>query len=129
MADFFKSQNASSSDDGNYGDNGHDKPGLTAVECFYNDFASFSESMQERDGCYMRNLVSWHVNKDVHEDVEICASLLLGPWTDSKIKKLFWMVKSGARINWLNSTSGEVSGLFLNDFVLILTLSRWHSKV
>jgi hypothetical protein len=77
----------------------------------------------------MHEFVGWHVSKDVHEDVEIGVSLLLGPWTESKIKKLFWIVKAGARIDWLNSTSGEVSERLLNSFIFTLILYRWHSKV
>jgi hypothetical protein len=82
---------------------------MTAVEYFNNDFAGFSEFMQERDGGYIWESCSWSVNKDVHRDTEIPSSLLLGPWTENNIKLLFWAVKSGARIDWLNSTSGEAS--------------------
>jgi hypothetical protein len=86
---------------------------MTAVEYFNNDFASFSEFMQERDGGYIWESSSWSVNKDVHQDTEIPSSLLLGPWTENNIKLLFWAVKSGARIDWLKSTSGEVSKFLL----------------
>jgi hypothetical protein len=83
---------------------------LNAIEYFNNDFTSFSEFVQERDGSWTWEHCTWHTNKDVADGVEIPTSLLLGPWDEAKIKHLFWLVKSGgATIDWLNSTSGEVA--------------------
>jgi hypothetical protein len=82
---------------------------LSATEYFNKDFASFSAFMQERDGGSIWLSCNWDVNKDVAEGVEIPTSLLLGPWTEDDIRFLFWLVKAGAQIDWLNSTSGEVS--------------------
>jgi len=55
--------------------------------------------------------------------VEIPESLLLGPWSEEQIKLLFWLVKSGVRVDWRDSTSGEVRfptasslALFINCF-------------
>ena len=84
-------------------------PELTAVRYFHDDFAGFSEVMREQDGGWIWESCNWDVNKDIHEDVEIPISLLLGPWTEDMISHLFWLVKSGARIGWLNSTTGEVN--------------------
>jgi hypothetical protein len=82
---------------------------LSATEYFNNDFASFSEFMQERDGGSIWLSCNWGVNKDLAQGVEVPTSLLLGPWTLENIKFLYWLIKAGARIDWLNSTSGEVS--------------------
>jgi hypothetical protein len=82
---------------------------LTAMEYFNNDFAGFSKFTRKRDGGAPWEDCSWNVNTDVADGVEIPNSLLLGPWTDEMIKHLFWIKKSGASIDWLNSTSGEVS--------------------
>lgn len=46
---------------------------------------------------------------DIADGVEIPESLLLGPWSEDMVKHLFWMVKSGARVYFTDSISGEVS--------------------
>jgi hypothetical protein len=81
---------------------------LTATEYFDNDFTSFSEFTQERDRFSIRRHYNWDVNRDLATGVEIPSSLLLGPWTEDSIKLLFWLIKAGARIDWIGSTSGEV---------------------
>ncbi|PMD27778.1 hypothetical protein NA56DRAFT_640553 [Hyaloscypha hepaticicola] len=82
---------------------------LTATEYFDNDFTSFSEFTQERDRFSIRRHYNWDVNRDLAAGVEIPSSLLLGPWTEDSIKLLFWLIKAGARIDWVGSTSGEVA--------------------
>jgi len=82
---------------------------LTSVEYLNNDFAGFSQFLKIRDGGRPFDDCSWAGNTDVADDVEIPNSLLLGPWTDEMIKQLFWLIKSGAEIGWLYSTSGEVA--------------------
>jgi len=59
----------------------------------------------------MLKCTSWDTYMDVEDGVEIPPSLLTGPWTEEMVKYLFWMVKSGARLEWLTSTSGEVSSI------------------
>ena len=51
----------------------------------------------------------WTTYLDVASTFEIPQSLLLGPWTEDMTRMLFWLVKGGAKFNWLTSTSGEVS--------------------
>jgi hypothetical protein len=59
---------------------------------------------------------SWAVNLDVTMGVEIPDSLLRGPWTEDMIKYLFWLVKSGASVDFLNSTSGEVRSALVSQW-------------
>jgi hypothetical protein len=104
LPDFLKSQNASPD-----GRKDEVASNLTAEEYFNKDFAGFSEFTHRRNGGWSWEDCSWYVNTDVADGVEIPNSLLLGPWNDEMIKHLFWIRKSGASIDWLNSTSGEVS--------------------
>jgi hypothetical protein len=46
---------------------------------------------------------------DVAEGTQIPTSLLTGPWDEDALKYLFWFVTAGAKIDWVSSTSGEVS--------------------
>ncbi|KAE9380193.1 hypothetical protein N431DRAFT_432477 [Stipitochalara longipes BDJ] len=104
---FLTSINTSSGEDEGENDS---PPELTAIEHFNNDFASFSEFVQQRDGGCIWGNCNWNTDKDVANGVEIPTGLLLGPWDEAKIKDLFWIVKSGgAVIDWLNSTSGEAA--------------------
>jgi hypothetical protein len=82
--------------------------------------------MQERDTVSIRQqYCNWDFNRDLAEGVEIPSSLLLGPWTEDNIKLLFWLIRAGARIDWVNSTSGEVCWTlsklftFLTDFIQV----------
>ena len=103
---------------------------LTATEYFNNDFTSFFELMQERDSVSIRRqCYYWDVNRDLAMDVEIPSSLLLGPWTEDNIKLLFWLIKAGARIDWINSTSGEVCWTLSRLFTFLLTSFSWRAKV
>lgn len=43
-----------------------------------------------------------------HPWLEIPHSLLRGPWSEERLKHLFWFVRAGAEIRWTDSTSGEV---------------------
>ena len=45
---------------------------------------------------------------DLAAGTEIPHSLLLGPWTEGMIQYLYWLIKSGATLDWIASTSGEV---------------------
>jgi magnesium transporter len=81
---------------------------LSAVKYFEEDFATFSSYVQ---GEYAdKNVVRmWTTYFDVADGFDIPQSLLLGPWTEEMTKLLYWLVKGGAKLNWLTSTSGEVS--------------------
>ncbi|KAH8684558.1 hypothetical protein BGZ60DRAFT_397826 [Tricladium varicosporioides] len=58
---------------------------------------------------YVGQPVSFMDTADVEHCTEIPESLLLGPWSDAQMRYLYWVVKSGARIDWLRSTSGETA--------------------
>jgi hypothetical protein len=79
-----------------------------AKEYFDIDFASFLEFTKQIDGPSVWHICDWERNTDVSDGIEIPDSLLQGPWTEDKIKYLFWLVKSGAEVDWVTSTSGEV---------------------
>ncbi len=81
---------------------------MSAVEYFNADFAGFSDFAAQEDGDWIWSICTWEVNTDVADGVEFPSSLLLGPWTEEMLKHLFWIKKSGASIDWINSTSGEV---------------------
>jgi hypothetical protein len=85
---------------------------LTAQEYFEKDFKEFSIFAAQRDGPWIWEHCSWDLNYDVERDTEIPSSLLLGPWTEESIRSLFWATKAGARIDFIQSTSGEVSYIF-----------------
>lgn len=82
---------------------------LTPPKYFEEDFASFSSYVQVRKNKDLDVIHHWASYIDVANDLEIPQSLLLGPWTEEMTRLLFWLVKGGARFDWLNSTSGEVS--------------------
>jgi hypothetical protein len=69
----------------------------------------------------------WSAASDLAAGVEIPSSLLLGPsWTDEMIRYLFWLVKSGARVEWFTSISGEVKlSLITHKNTQADTDSRW----
>ncbi|CZR51543.1 uncharacterized protein PAC_01420 [Phialocephala subalpina] len=87
----------------------HDEPQMTAQEYLDADFKGFSDLiLSERDGGWLWDECSWDRNSDVTEGIEMPQSLLSGPWDEDMLKYLFWLRKSGAGIDWLSSTSGEV---------------------
>ena len=73
------------------------------------DFAGFCDFTEEIDGPSVWHTCNWDRNTDVSDGLEIPISLLSGPWSEDMIRYLFWVVKSGAQIDWINSTIGEVS--------------------
>lgn len=81
--------------------------GLSAVKYFNIDFEDFSTLVQAPDGDFLWDEYSWDVGKDVKNSVEVPEKLLLGPWTEEMVKHLFWLIKAGARVDFL-TTSGEV---------------------
>jgi hypothetical protein len=85
---------------------------LTAQEYFEKDFKQFSIFAKQRDGPHIWEHCRWELNYDVARGTEIPNSLLLGPWREESIRYLFWVTKSGARVDFIKSTSGEVSYMF-----------------
>jgi hypothetical protein len=89
---------------------------LTPAMYFEDDFTVFSSYVQRQHTTENMTL-QWDTYVDVAKDLEIPQSLLLGPWNEEKTRFLYWLVKGGARFDWLNSTSGEV---WLSSFPLQL---------
>lgn len=85
------------------------------------DFADFSATCLEEDGGSLWETSNWESPSEIAYGVEIPISLLSGPWTDDMIKHLFWLVRSGARIDWVQSTLGEVLSS-LHYLLMMLTL-------
>jgi hypothetical protein len=85
---------------------------LTAQKYFEKDFREFSVFAKQRDGPHIWEHCTWELNFDVARGTEIPNSLLLGPWTEESIRYLFWATKSGARVDFIKSTSGEVGYMF-----------------
>jgi hypothetical protein len=82
---------------------------LTATEYFEADYKGFCDFTLNHSRESIQTQYDWKVNRDVEFGVQIPQSLLSGPWTEEMVKRLFWLSKSGASINWLTSTDGEVS--------------------
>lgn len=62
-----------------------------------------------------------------HPLVEIPDSVLHGPWSEEKVKRLFWITRAGVQIRWTDSTTGEVytaPGLILDNLGQVLWLTR-----
>ena len=81
---------------------------VTIPNHFEEDFAAFSSALQsfEDDLPLVRDLTTY---SDVAQSLEIPQNLLTGPWTEDMTKFLYWLVKGGAKLCWLTSTTGEVS--------------------
>jgi hypothetical protein len=87
------------------------------IECFNEDFVAFlhvANNLEHVDFQLICNIGCRQETTDLAKGTEIPHSLLLGPWTEEMIRHLYWLVKSGATLNWLTSTSGEVPSLLLN---------------
>lgn len=81
---------------------------LTPAKYLDEDFEAFSSDVRGEnvDSDFKRH---WTTYVDVANGLEIPESLLLGPWTEEMVRYLYWLVRGGAELNWLTSTSGEVS--------------------
>lgn len=78
------------------------------TEIFEDDFTDFNRFMSEFVPHFYEFQISWSTLVDIAKGTEIPKRFLLGPWTGNMIKHLYWLVKSGAQVDWLTSTSGEV---------------------
>lgn len=83
---------------------------LTARESFDKDFEGFSNFVSRSDIGNFREEFNWISHApDTSNGVEIPHSLLLGPWPEEATRYLFWVVRNGGRIDWVTSSTGEVS--------------------
>jgi hypothetical protein len=76
---------------------------------FEEEFAALERDVQK--GKAIRRYISGLLK--LHPSVEIPDYLLGGPWTREMEKQLFWIAQSGAGIDWVASTKGEVRSLNL----------------
>ncbi|CZT47755.1 uncharacterized protein RSE6_08357 [Rhynchosporium secalis] len=77
------------------------------LETDYADFLSFTSSSP--DGPWPWHTISWRSYTDLSPTLEIPHTLLCPTFTPSSLKYLFHLLRHGARISWLSSTSGEVA--------------------
>ncbi|PBP19264.1 actin cortical patch protein [Diplocarpon rosae] len=81
---------------------------LSQAEFLDRDFAGFLTYISAPDGPWPWTTISWTTYPSLL-GVEIPQSLLLGPWSPTVRKHLFHLIKSGATLSWLTSTSGEAA--------------------
>lgn len=82
---------------------------LSATEFFEHDYKSFCSRATIQDENLQGLIPDWSISTDVAVGVQVPDSLLQAPWMEDKIRHLFWLAKSGAGVNFVSSTSGEVS--------------------
>ncbi|KAF4630934.1 hypothetical protein G7Y89_g7204 [Cudoniella acicularis] len=82
------------------------KISATAEEYFNADFGLFYRFTAQH---YVEHFAFHSDDANLEQRTEIPESLLLGPWDINQIRFLFWVVKSGARIDWFTSVSGETA--------------------
>lgn len=83
----------------------------TAAERFGEDFAAFINATLSPDFSPILRHCDPETNyrfRDLADETEIPHNLLIGPWTEGSVRYLYWLVKSGAKLEWITSTSGEV---------------------
>lgn len=92
----------------------------TAREYLEIDYRGFCDFAEEVDGPPIWHCCNWARNTDLSDGLELPITLLSGPWSEDMLKYLFWLVRSGAQIDWIGSTLGEVSqtALFQSYFLL-----------
>jgi hypothetical protein len=95
----------------------------TITELFDADFADFSSLVGQQIESWDVACFCWDTYVDLAEGVEIPPSLLLGPWTEDMIRHLYWLVKGNAKIDWINSTSGEVCHDLCGGLALLFRLT------
>lgn len=84
------------------------KSNTSPAKYFEEDFTAFSNYVERQIENRTSLVYSWSTYIDFAGGLEIPRSLLLGPWTEEMIRYLYWMLKGGAQVDWLASTSGEV---------------------
>jgi len=90
----------------------------TTKRDFDEEFARFSNIVERESEESLRRHYNFSTYKDVDPRTEIPNSLLLGPWTADMTRYLFWLVRGGARIQWTDSTGGEVALVGLKNAII-----------
>ncbi|KAL2069154.1 hypothetical protein VTL71DRAFT_15492 [Oculimacula yallundae] len=92
-------------------------PYPTPFEYLQTDYTDFLHFTSFSDGSWPFHTISWSSHADLSPALEIPHSLLSSPFTFPKLQFLFYLLKHGARISWLLSTSGEVALSGLRDAI------------
>jgi hypothetical protein len=75
----------------------------------YSNFFTLTGPVGEGwESSLIRPPFQWNGLLGIHPRTELPESLLRGPWPSDVIKHLFWFVRAGARIDYHESTKGEV---------------------
>lgn len=81
---------------------------MMATRNFEDDFEAFRSFINSMKDVPFQEKIDFGIQQDVDEGTEIPESLLSGPWDKEKVRYLFWFLKSGAKLNWHTSVTGEV---------------------
>ncbi|PVH84895.1 hypothetical protein DL98DRAFT_60773 [Cadophora sp. DSE1049] len=84
-------------------------PRLTPREFHDLDYDLFLSFLSAPDGPSPWPLITWSSHPSLSPQIEIPHSLLTPAFTPTSLQHLFHLLKSGARVSWLTSTSGEVA--------------------
>ncbi|KAK0112869.1 magnesium ion transporter, variant 2 [Cadophora gregata] len=82
---------------------------LTSTQYHDQDYAYFLDFVSSPDGPSPWPHITWSSTSTLSPNIEIPNSLLTPPFTSISLQHLFYLLKSGARVSWLTSTSGEVA--------------------
>lgn len=107
---------------------------LTPREYHDLDYASFLQFLSTPDGPSPYPYISWSSSPSspystLSPETELPHSLLTPPFTPQNLQHLFHLLKSGARISWLTSTSGEVAFSGLKDAIRECNVEAVHLLV
>lgn len=78
----------------------------------YAEFLRLTDPEAAREeGMTTRPTFRWETPLKIHPRTEIPESLLRGPWSPDMVMYLFWLTRAGARIDYSESTNGEVRAI------------------
>ncbi|KAI9056147.1 hypothetical protein LZ554_001075 [Drepanopeziza brunnea f. sp. 'monogermtubi'] len=83
-------------------------PTITQEEYLNIDYTAFENTISSSTDDNWPS-TSWTTHSHLSPSVEIPHTLLLGPFTPPSLRHLFYLIKSGAKLSWHSSTSGEVA--------------------
>lgn len=86
---------------------------MMATRNFEDDFNAFTSFITGMKDVPFQEKIDYAVHQDIDEGTEIPHSALSGPWMEEKVQYLFWFLKSGGKLNWQTSITGEVKALSL----------------
>ncbi|KAI1007845.1 hypothetical protein K3495_g380 [Podosphaera aphanis] len=108
LPDFYQKEHAKS----------HDYITANPEEDLNLQYEIFSIALNS-EGCYGHfDVLQLFIIDNCAIGVQIPNRLLQGPWSDEDVKYLFWIIKSGARVGQLDSTSREVALIGLKNALM-----------